>query len=64
MFEALQIDLLKVQKDCRCGGQLFFDGTLYSCSDCCRLYCPECYGIVVASGGCYSCLNCGWGLCR
>ncbi len=63
MSEALQIDLLKVQKKCRCGNQLAFDGILYSCNYCYRLYCPQCYGVVVVLGGCYSCLNCGWGFC-
>lgn|GEM_PF-4880827 len=48
---------------CCCGGQLCHAGDLFICDDCHRLYCSYCRGIVVSSGGCFYCLECGWSVC-
>jgi hypothetical protein len=63
MNTALQFDLLMAQKTCRCGGQLVYDGRFYVCAECNHIYCPECFGYIVACDGCFTCMNCGFSLC-
>ncbi|MCD6162741.1 MAG: hypothetical protein J7K40_10060 [candidate division Zixibacteria bacterium] len=63
MNSPIQYDLLVPKKKCRCGGQLEYNGRFYICSECNRVFCPDCFGYMVSSGGCLTCISCGWSLC-